>query len=524
MLVAKHVKSILGGILLYSSCLMSFVQADEQRLVIADARGDWGQLAPYLHMARGPGYVYTSFLFDTLVWKDGEGELKPLLAKQWTSDEDQRCHHFSLDDRAQWHDGEQVSAEDVIFTLGYAQKHQYRFVDVSGIDTVSSSGNKVSICLHKPDAQFVAQVAGSLPILPLHVYAKVDDPLRFTASEALTGSGPYRLTDYNRAQGFYHLSRHDNWHLGKPRYKSVIINRLSPHGAAAAMRKGEVDVMSIPQEFVDLFRNTGAEILETASNHPYRLLFNHSDRFVDKTVRHGLARAIDRIQLVELAFHGNALPARPAYRQEGNLDGFDLYSFDPEAATKQLQTAGWKQLQGGRWADASGQPVQLRLIASPTSERLAKVLARQLTDFGFQLSIALLQDVPLTKALQQKHFDLALLSQSHQGNPDRFRTLLSSHQGNGDQYHMNTELIQLLEQMRHQPHPEQRESMMIQAERLYNADLPSLPLVNPINFAAQRPGSGAAFTPGGIAMGVPLPLNKLSLFRPDRALGLMDTP
>jgi peptide/nickel transport system substrate-binding protein len=151
-------------------------------------------------------------------------------------------------------------------------------------------------------------------------------------------------------------------------------------------------------------------------------------------------------------------------------------------------------------------------------------LARQLSDFGFQVSIALLQDVPLTKALQQKQFDLALLSQSHQGNPDRFRTLLSSHQGNGDQYLMNTELIQLLEQMRHQPHLEQRESMMIQAERLYNADLPSLPLVNPINFAAQRPGSGAAFTPGGIAMGVPLPLNKLSLFRPDMALGLMDTP
>ncbi len=156
------------------------------------------------------------------------------------------------------------------------------------------------------------------------------------------------------------------------------------------------------------------------------------------------------------------------------------------------------------------------VIASPTSERLAKVLAHQLTEFGFRLSIALLQDVPLTKALQQKDFDLALLSQSHQGNPDRFRTLLSSNQGRGDQYLKNTELIQLLELMRYQLSSDQRESMMMHAERLYNEDLPSLPLVNPVNFAAQRPDSGAAFTPGGIAMGVPLPFNKLALFRSEK--------
>lgn len=516
MLTAKHTKRILAGFLLYCGFLVPATQADEQRLVIADARGDWGQLAPYLHMARGPGYVYTSFLFDTLVWKDEEGNLKPLLAKQWSSDKDQRCHHFSLDDRARWHDGEPVNAEDVIFTLEYAQEHRYRFVDVSGIDTVSSNGNKVSICLQSPDALFVEHVAGSLPILPRHVYAEVNDPQRFTNPKALTGSGPYRLTDYNRAQGFYHLSRHDNWHLGKPRYQNVIINRLSPHAAAAAMRDGHVDVMSIPQEFVDLFRNAGADILQTASNHPYRLLFNHSDRFVDKVARHGVARAIDRAQLVGLAFHGHALPARPAYRQEGSLDGLDLYAFDPELATVQLQAAGWTRLPDGRWADASGQPIHLKLIASPTSERLAKVLAHQLTEFGFRLSIALLQDVPLTKALQQKDFDLALLSQSHQGNPDRFRTLLSSNQGRGDQYLKNTELIQLLELMRYQLSSDQRESMMMHAERLYNEDLPSLPLVNPVNFAAQRPDSGAAFTPGGIAMGVPLPFNKLALFKSEK--------
>ncbi len=512
------------GLLLCAGLFLGQAQADEQRLVIADARGDWGQLAPYLHMARGPGYVYTSFLFDTLVWKNDRGEIVPLLAQAWSSDADQRCHHLTLDTRARWHDGEPVTAEDVAFTFDYIQQHPYRFVDISRVEAVSTVDNRVSICLQQPDALFIERVAGSLPILPQHIYAQVEDPARFASQQALTGSGPYRLAEYSRAQGFYHLVRNEHWHLGKPRYQEVIINRLSPHAAATAMQQGDVDLMIIPQDFTELFRSRGADILQEASNHPYRLLFNHRQRFAEVGLRRGMAQAIDRSQLIELAFHGQALPARPAYRQQGSMEGLDPYSFDQDAASARLQEAGWQRREDGRWLDEQGQPVQLRLIAAPRAERLAKVLARQLTDFGLSLNIVLLQDVPLTQAVQQQNFDLALLTQSHQGDPDRFRTMLGGTQGRGDRYQANADLLQLLEQLRYQIDPAQREAMLMQAERLYNADLPSLPLLNPINFAATRPGKGAAFTPNGIAMGIPLPLNKLSLFPPGSAAELKAAP
>jgi peptide/nickel transport system substrate-binding protein len=511
-------KHLMGGLALCAGLLSGSVQAnaDEQRLIIADSRGDWGQLAPYLHMARGPGYVYTSFLFDTLVWKNDRGEIVPLLAQSWSSDTDQRCHHFTLNTDAQWHDGKPVTAADVAFTFNYIQQHPYRFVDVSRVETIRTDANRVSICLQKPDAQFIEQITGGLPILPRHIYAHADDPTRFSSKQALIGSGPYRLAEYSRAQGFYHLLRNEHWHLGKPRYPEVIINRLSPHAAATAMRQGEVDLMSISHDFIELFKSSGAKILETPSNHPYRLLFNHRQRFADAGLRQGMAQAINRQQLIELAFHGQALPARPAYRQQGSSDGLKSYPFDLEAATTQLQEAGWqKNDKNGRWYDKQGQSIELRLIAAPSAERLAKVLAQQLTAFGLPLNIALLQDVPLTQAVEKQNFDLALLTQSHQGNLDRFRTLISSTHGRGDQYLANTQLLQLLEQVRYETDPLQQEAILLQAEKIYNEDLPSLPLLNPINFAAERPGTGAAFTPYGIAMGIPLPLNKLSLFLPD---------
>ena len=495
----------------------SLARADEPRLVIADAQGDWGPLAPWLHRARGPGYVYTSFVFDTLVWKDTQRKIRPLLAREWSSDADWRCHHFTLHGRARWHDGQPLTTADVAFTFEYMQQHPYRFVDLSRVQEIHTQGNRISICLQQPDRLFVQRVAASLPIIPQHIYAQVADPARFTAPEALIGSGPYRVADYNRAQGFYRLVRNEHWHPGQPRYREVVITRLAPQAAAVAMARNEVDVMSISHEYVDLFRNSGAEILQTPSNHPYRLLFNHQQAFASIRLRQGLAHAIDRAQLIQLAFNGHALAARPAYRQQGGLAGLNAYPSDLEQATALLTAGGWQQDADGRWLDAGGNPVELRLIAAPGAERLVQVLARQLTDFGLTLSVRLLQDVPLTRAVQQQQFDLALLSQSHQGDPDRFRTLLTGRHARGDQYLANTRLLELLEQLRYQTDPKQREHTLLQAERLYNADLPSLSLVNPLNFAAQKPGTGAAFTPQGIAMGIPLPLNKLALFAPETA-------
>jgi len=519
----------LGYRLLLLLCLLaglaaSQARAADARLVIADSQGDWGPLAPWLHRARGPGYVYTSFVFDSLVWKDPQGVIQPLLARNWTSDPDWRCHHFTLNERAQWQDGQPLTAEDVAFTFNYMQQHPYRFVDLSRVQSIQTRDNRVSICLQRPDRLFVPRVAASLPIIPQHIYAQVTDPARFTAPEALIGSGPYRVADYSRAQGFYRLVRNEHWHQGLPRYEEVIINRLSPQAAAAAMAQGEVDVMNITHEYIDLFRNSGAEILQAPSNHPYRLLFNHRQTLASPQLRQGLAHAIDREQLIRLAFHGHALPARPAYRQQGSHEGLNPYSLNRKHAANLLTAAGWQQNAAGQWLDTQGNPIELRLIATPGAERLARVLARQLTDFGLGLSVRLLQDVPLTQAVQQQQFDLALLSQSHQGDPDRFRTLLTGRHARGDQYLGNPRLLELLEALRYQTDPAQREATMFQAEQLYNGDLPSLPLVNPINFAAQRPGTGAAFTVDGIAMGIPLPLNKLALFAPESASEVQDTP
>ena len=68
----------------------------ENEIRIADKTGDWGHPSPYLSYGRGPGYLRLHFIFDTLVWKDENSDLIPLLAENWEYIPDEEAYIFNL--------------------------------------------------------------------------------------------------------------------------------------------------------------------------------------------------------------------------------------------------------------------------------------------------------------------------------------------------------------------------------------------------------------------------------------------
>src|SRR5688572_3397881 len=58
-----------------------------------------------------------ALLFAGLVRNGPNGSLVPDLAAQWSVAEDNRTWTFELRDDARWHDGQPVTAEDVVFTI-----------------------------------------------------------------------------------------------------------------------------------------------------------------------------------------------------------------------------------------------------------------------------------------------------------------------------------------------------------------------------------------------------------------------
>ncbi|MGV8174615.1 MAG: ABC transporter substrate-binding protein, partial [Methanothrix sp.] len=190
-------------------------------LTIADTTGDWGYPSPYSHYSRGPGYIRMSLIFDTLVWKDETGFV-PALAESWEYLADEKAYVFHLREGVTWNDGEPFTASDVAFTYEYIKDHPYQWVDSSVVESAEASDDRtVKITLTGDYAPFLDQVAGTLPIMPEHVYEEVSDPASFTGPAALTGTGPFKLVDYNKAQGTYLYEANENYYQGEPKTKQI---------------------------------------------------------------------------------------------------------------------------------------------------------------------------------------------------------------------------------------------------------------------------------------------------------------
>ncbi|HEX2272993.1 MAG TPA: ABC transporter substrate-binding protein, partial [Acidimicrobiales bacterium] len=152
----------------------------------------------------GPGYNQMILLYDTLLWKDGSGELLPWLARSVTSSDDHLTYTFELRQNVKWSDGRDLTADDVVFTFDYYARIPTVPPPVigqppRGIASVTASGpTTVAIRLGAPDVTFPAQVAGTIPILPKHIWDGIADPPAARDVSVLVGSGPYRLTSpYN---------------------------------------------------------------------------------------------------------------------------------------------------------------------------------------------------------------------------------------------------------------------------------------------------------------------------------------
>lgn len=71
------------------------------------------------------------------------------------------------------------------------------------------------------ELSFEPTVAGRVPIIPRHVWEPVTDPAKFVEPRAVTGSGPYTLTSYDRSTGSYLHVATSRTFLGAPYVKRL---------------------------------------------------------------------------------------------------------------------------------------------------------------------------------------------------------------------------------------------------------------------------------------------------------------
>jgi len=492
---------------------------------IADPTGDWGFPSPYGHYPRGPGYIRMSFIFDTLVWKDDKGFV-PALAESWKYLKTENAYLFKLRKGIRWHDGHKFSAHDVVFTFEYIKKHPYIWVDSRVVKKVEGDGDySVKIYLSGLYAPFLNNVAGTMPILPKHIYRDIHEPEICQNKKAAIGTGPYMLSDYDREHGSYLYTAYKEYYQGTPKIKIIKIIRISNEMSANSLLQGRINATAIPAELVESLKNNGMKILSGSHDWVARMMINHNKKPLNnKSFRRAISCAINRQVIVDTCLRGHGLAASPGLMPSDNQwhnSMAEQHSYDPAKAEKILISIGYKRK--GKYLIKNGYTPALELllsgggssVAGAPGERVGEMIKKYLEKVGIKITLTSLESKTLDKRVGEWRFDLALSGHGGLGGDPATlnRVILDLGFGKGStsaRYMQNKNLISLLKKQLQEMDDNKRRVLIAGIQEAYANDAPCAPLYYPTWHWAHDGNLELYYTMGGISIGVPIPMNKMS--------------
>ena len=357
----------------------------------------------------------------------GDEGFTPHLASSWRWSADSLSVDFKIDQRAHWHDGVPVRAEDVRFTFALLKDPALGSPlsgNLDNVDSVSLPDSMTArVWYHRraPDEFFKA--ATPVAILPAHLLSaiKPGDLRASPFAQHPVGSGRFRFSEWVRSARIVLTADSANYR-GRPRADRVIW-LISAEYSAAALRlmSGEADFLDVVKpEYVAQVRAKGDKIVTTGGSLDYGYVaFNLGDAtkgkkrtiFADPNVRRALVMAVDRNALVRSVFDTLALVAHgPATRALTTSDTTIGIPYDTTRASAILDSIGWKRGPGGM-RQKGGLPLSFALMVPSSSairSRLAVLLQERWRRAGAAVRIESIDVNAFGERLDGRKFDAVL--------------------------------------------------------------------------------------------------------------------
>jgi peptide/nickel transport system substrate-binding protein len=445
------------------------------------------------------------YLFDTLVVRDLDNSVQPLLARDWQVSEDGKEITFYLKEGVTFHDGTPLDAEAVRFTFERFKEVGKRSPIYGGVQQIAGieviDDLTVRFTFEQPNPNFWGTI--SMP------YAGIISPASVAEVEEsgegyILGSGPFILDSWKSGQSIT-MTRNPDYTWGPPVVKNqgpphldAFVYKVIPDAATqlAALKSGDVDVMFInqPSHRMELEDHESIQLKEALMNGLIYLGFNCQEPpFEEVLVRQALSLAVNKEEIVELALGGMGevafAPLPPT------LPGFDPslkdheLSYDPQEAQSLLSEAGFERNDAGKW-ERDGQIILTGVLLTSTrapNGEIAAVIQSHLDAIGVEIEIQQLESRAVMQATGEGQFDLLLWRYGWSG-PDALNIFLSSDRiGSTNRVaYSNPEVDSLLEQADHELDDETRLNLYVETQQNILQDAPWQPLYNPVSILAIR--------------------------------------
>ena len=346
--------------------------------------------------------VYAN-IFEGLTRFGPDGSINPGLASSWDVSDDGKVYTFHLRPGVKFHDGTEMNADDVVFTLDRARAEDSTNAQkqlFAGIESVTALAPlTVKVTLSEPNGNFPFNMAwgDAVIVAPESVENEATNPV---------GTGPFMFKEW--VQGDHvTITRNPDYWGDAPALSEATFKFISdPNAAFAAMMAGDVDAFpnfpapetlaqfeNNPQFKVIVGSTEGETILSTNNKAPY---------LSDIRVREAIAHAINRQEIIDGAMFGYGTPIGTHFAPH-NPDYIDLTgisNYDPERSKALL-------------AEAGAEGITLRLMLPPPTyaRRGGEIVAAQLRAVGINVEITNLEWAQwLEQVFKGKDYDLTIVS------------------------------------------------------------------------------------------------------------------
>ena len=387
---------------------------------------------PFLNSKR----VATFYMYEPLVVLDNvTGKEFPWLATGYELP-DPSTIVFTIREGVTWQDGEDLTPDDVVFTLEMLK--EFPALDIQGIwgfiQSVEADDETVTVRLQEPDVPAASLIATTL-IVPEHIWADVEDPSSFRNPDPV-GSGPYMLGNYAPQQ--YTVDKYqDYWQADKVAAEHLILPAANTQLDVAT--KGYDWAYSFISDVDKVWVGAGKDNTYWFPPGGTIALFPNLTKapFNDLNVRKGLSLALDRGAVGDAAAEGYMDEAGQTnillpYQQDDldpSIPNSGLIDQDTDAALAAFAEAGYT-LQGDRLVDSAGDQLSITITtANGYTDWLRGVqeVQRQWSAVGIDVGVDTPQPAAYQLALRNGEFDVAMGGTGGTGVLFRdFNALLSS--------------------------------------------------------------------------------------------------
>jgi peptide/nickel transport system substrate-binding protein len=248
---------------------------------------------------------------EYLAWSDDELMLQPRIAESWEPNEDGSVWTFAIRQGVTFHDGQPLSAEDVVATMEYHLGNESNAL--SALTGVLSAGNTQLV--DEATVEFTLDAPnGNFPyLLSSDNYNLIILPKTFTGDWEgdFIGTGPWMLETYTPEVGATYAKNPNYWDTSRMPLadKSEVKFYEDEQARVLALQGGEVDIVSNFSVAGGgaLLEDPSFTVIEIrAAQHRKIHMRTDMEPFQDKRVRQAMALAIDRQAMVDGLFEGKA--------------------------------------------------------------------------------------------------------------------------------------------------------------------------------------------------------------------------